>query len=71
MPISLRFYAQRDSLEAHSTSARRLQLARQRYDAGSLRGRAQQVEARIPQTRADLASTDEAILLDQARRWPR
>ena len=60
-------YAQRDSLmSALDIRAQTLRLARQRYDAGlATLDELKQVEARIPQTRADLASTDEAIILDK------
>ena len=60
-------YAQRGSLEsALDIRTQTFKLAKQRYDAGlATLDELKQVEARIPQTRADLASTDEAILLDK------
>jgi len=60
-------YAQRDNLEAAlDIRAQSLKVVQARYDAGvetidALR----QAEARIPQTRGDLAATDEAIMLDK------
>ena len=60
-------YAQRDSLEsALDIRMQTFKLAKQRYDAGlATLDELKQVEARVPQTRADLAATDEAILLDK------
>ena len=60
-------YAQRDSLEsALQIRTQTFSLAQQRYDAGlATLDELKQVEARLPQTRADVASTDEAIVLDK------
>jgi len=60
-------YAQRDSLEkALEIRSKSLQLVKQRVDAGLDNETALNLaEARIPQTKADLAATDEAIMLDK------
>jgi NodT family efflux transporter outer membrane factor (OMF) lipoprotein len=60
-------YAQRDSLEsALDLRSKTLQLVKQRVDIGLDNDSALRLaEARIPQTRADLAATDEAIMLDK------
>ena len=59
-------HAQRDSLQAAlDIRGQTLKLVQHRYDAGlDTRDALKQAEARIPQTRADLAATDEAIELD-------
>jgi NodT family efflux transporter outer membrane factor (OMF) lipoprotein len=60
-------YAQRDNLEAAlDIRSQTLTYVKRRYDAGlenldALR----QAEARIPQTRGDIAATNEAIMLDK------
>ncbi|MBV9930652.1 MAG: efflux transporter outer membrane subunit [Alphaproteobacteria bacterium] len=58
-------YAQHDSLErALDVRARSLALVKQRVDAGLDNDSALRLaEARIPQTKAELAATDEAIML--------
>jgi NodT family efflux transporter outer membrane factor (OMF) lipoprotein len=60
-------YAQRDSLEsALDIRSQTLKLVQQRFDAGiANQSELEQAKARIPQTRADLAATDEAIMLDK------
>ena len=60
-------YAQRDSLEqALDIRTQTLKFVKARYDAGlETIDSVRQAEARIPQTRGDLAATDEAILLDK------
>ena len=60
-------YAQRDNLEAAlDIRAQTLKYVRARYDAGlETVDAVRQAEARIPQTKADLAATDEAIMLDK------
>ena len=60
-------YAQRDSLEsALDIRTQTLKLVQQRFDAGiANQSELEQAKARIPQTRADLAATDEAIMLDK------
>ena len=60
-------YAQRDSLDsALDIRTQTLKLVQQRFDAGiANQSELEQAKARIPQTRADLAATDEAILLDK------
>ena len=60
-------YAQRDSLElAFDIRSQTLNLVQQRFDAGiANQSELEQARARIPQTRADLAATDEAIMLDK------
>jgi NodT family efflux transporter outer membrane factor (OMF) lipoprotein len=60
-------YAQRDSLEqALDIRMETLKFVKARYDAGlETIDSVRQAEARIPQTRGDLAATDEAILLDK------
>ena len=58
-------YAQRDSLEsALDIRSQTLKLVQQRFDAGiANQSELEQAKARLPQTRADLAATDEAIML--------
>ena len=60
-------YAQRHNLVAAlDIRTQTLKLVQQRYDAGlANQSELKLAEARIPQTRADLAATDEAILLDK------
>lgn len=60
-------YAQRDSLEAAlDLRTQTLKFVKARYDAGlETIDAVRQAEARIPQTRSDLAATDEAIMLDK------
>ena len=60
-------YAQRDSLDsALDIRTRTLNLVKQRVAAGLDNDSALRLaEARLPQTRADLAATDEAIMLDK------
>ena len=60
-------YAQRDSLEsALEIRTKSLELVKQRVDVGLDNDSALRLaEARIPQTMADLAATDEAIMLDK------
>ncbi|MEO8455512.1 MAG: efflux transporter outer membrane subunit [Sphingomicrobium sp.] len=60
-------YAQRDSLEsALDIRTRTLELVKQRVDVGLDNDSALRLaEARIPQTKADLAATDEAIMLSK------
>lgn len=60
-------YAQRDNLEAAlEIRAKSLEVVKARYDAGvETIDAVRQAEARIPQTRGDIAATDEAIMLDK------
>jgi NodT family efflux transporter outer membrane factor (OMF) lipoprotein len=60
-------YAQRDNLEAAlDIRTQSLRFVQARYDAGlETIDSVRQAEARIPQTRGDLAATDEAIMLDK------
>jgi NodT family efflux transporter outer membrane factor (OMF) lipoprotein len=60
-------YAQRDNLEAAlDIRAQTLKYVRARYDAGlETIDSVRQAEARIPQTRSDIAAADEAIILDK------
>jgi NodT family efflux transporter outer membrane factor (OMF) lipoprotein len=60
-------YAQRDSLEAAlDIRTQTLKFVKGRYDAGvETIDAVRQAEARIPQTRGDIAATDEAIMLDK------
>jgi len=60
-------YAQRDNLEAAlDIRSQTLKFVKARYDAGlETIDAVRQAEARIPQTRSDLAATDEAIMLDK------
>lgn len=60
-------YAQRDSLErALDIRQQTFNFVKARYDAGlETIDSVRQAEARLPQTRGDLAATDEAILLDK------
>jgi NodT family efflux transporter outer membrane factor (OMF) lipoprotein len=60
-------YAQRDSLQsALDIREHTLKLVQQRFDAGiANQSELEQAKARIPQTKADLAATDEAIMLDK------
>jgi NodT family efflux transporter outer membrane factor (OMF) lipoprotein len=60
-------YAQRDSLEsALDIRTKTLELVKQRVDVGLDNDSALRLaEARIPQTKADLAATDEAIMLNK------
>jgi NodT family efflux transporter outer membrane factor (OMF) lipoprotein len=60
-------YAQRDNLEAAlDIRSQTLKFVRGRYDAGlETIDAVRLAEARIPQTKADLAATDEAIMLDK------
>jgi NodT family efflux transporter outer membrane factor (OMF) lipoprotein len=60
-------YAQRDSLQsALDIRSQTLKLVQQRFDAGiANQSELEQAKARIPQTKADLAATDEAIMLDK------
>jgi NodT family efflux transporter outer membrane factor (OMF) lipoprotein len=60
-------YAQRDSLQsALDIRTQTLKLVQQRFDAGiANQSELEQAKARIPQTKADLAATDEAIMLDK------
>jgi len=60
-------YAQRDNLEAAlDIRSQSLKVVRARYDAGlETIDSVRQAEARLPQTRGDIAATDEAIILDK------
>jgi NodT family efflux transporter outer membrane factor (OMF) lipoprotein len=60
-------YAQRDNLEAAlDIRSQTLKYVQARYDAGlETVDAVRQAQARIPQTKADLAATDEAIMLDK------
>jgi len=60
-------YAQRDNLEAAlEIRNQTLKFVRGRYDGGlETIDSVRQAEARIPQTKADLVATDEAIMLDK------
>jgi NodT family efflux transporter outer membrane factor (OMF) lipoprotein len=60
-------YAQRDSLQsALDIRTQTLKLVQQRFDAGiANQSELEQAKARIPQTKADHAATDEAIMLDK------
>jgi NodT family efflux transporter outer membrane factor (OMF) lipoprotein len=60
-------YAQRDNLEAAlDIRTQSLKVVRGRYDGGvETIDAVRLAEARIPQTRGDLAATDEAIMLDK------
>lgn len=60
-------YAQRDNLEAGlEIRSQTLKYVQARYDAGlETVDAVRQADARIPQTKADLAATDEAIMLDK------
>jgi NodT family efflux transporter outer membrane factor (OMF) lipoprotein len=60
-------YAQRDNLEAAlDIRTQTLKYVKARYDAGlETIDSVRQAEARIPQTRGDIAATDEAIMLDK------
>jgi len=60
-------YAQRDNLEAAlDIRGQTLKYVKARYDAGlETIDAVRQAEARIPQTRGDIAATDEAIMLDK------
>ena len=60
-------YAQRDSLEAAlDIRTQSLKVVKGRYDAGlETIDAVRLAEARLPQTRSDLASTNEAIMLDK------
>jgi NodT family efflux transporter outer membrane factor (OMF) lipoprotein len=60
-------YAQRDNLEAAlAIRTQTLNFVRGRYDGGlETIDSVRQAEARIPQTKADLAAIDEAIMLDK------
>ena len=60
-------YAQRDSLgQALDIRQQTYRFVKARYDAGlETIDSVRQAEARIPQTRSDLAATDEAIMLDK------
>ncbi|HEX3423671.1 MAG TPA: efflux transporter outer membrane subunit [Sphingomicrobium sp.] len=60
-------YAQRDNLEAAlDIRAQSLKMVQGRYDAGlETIDAVRLAQARIPQTRGDLASTNEAIMLDK------
>jgi NodT family efflux transporter outer membrane factor (OMF) lipoprotein len=60
-------YAQRDNLQAAlDIRGQTLKFVKARYDAGlETIDAVRQAEARIPQTRADIAATDEAIMLDK------
>lgn len=60
-------YAQRDNLEAAlDIRVQTLKFVKARYDAGlETIDSVRQAEARIPQTRSDIAATDEAITLDK------
>jgi NodT family efflux transporter outer membrane factor (OMF) lipoprotein len=60
-------YAQRDNLEAAlDIRTQTLKFVEARYNAGiETIDSVRQAEARIPQTRGDIAATDEAILLDK------
>ncbi|MBV8908310.1 MAG: efflux transporter outer membrane subunit [Sphingomonas sp.] len=59
--------AQRDNLEAAlDIRSQSLKVVRARYDAGlETIDSVRQAEARLPQTRGDIAATDEAIMLDK------
>ena len=60
-------YAQRDNLEAAlAIRAKSLEVVKARYDAGvETIDEVRQAQARIPQSRGDIAATDEAIMLDK------
>jgi NodT family efflux transporter outer membrane factor (OMF) lipoprotein len=60
-------YSQRDNLNAAlEIRAKSLEVVQARYDAGvETIDAVRQAEARIPQTKGDLAATDEAIMLDK------
>ena len=60
-------YAQRDSLQsALDIRTQTLKLVQQRFDAGiANQSELEQAKARLPQTKADLSATDEAIMLDK------
>jgi NodT family efflux transporter outer membrane factor (OMF) lipoprotein len=60
-------YAQRDNLEAAlDIRLQTLKFVKARYDAGlETIDSVRQAEARIPQTRSDIAASDEAIMLDK------
>lgn len=60
-------YAQRNNLEAAlDIRTQTLKFVRGRYDAGlETIDSVRQAQARIPQTRGDIAATDEAIMLDK------
>ncbi|HEV8407896.1 MAG TPA: efflux transporter outer membrane subunit, partial [Sphingomicrobium sp.] len=60
-------YAQRDNLEAAlDIRSQTLKFVEGRYDAGlETIDAVRQAQARIPQTRGDIAATDEAIMLDK------
>jgi NodT family efflux transporter outer membrane factor (OMF) lipoprotein len=60
-------YAQRDNLEtALDIRTQSLKVVQARYDAGvETIDSVRQAQARIPQTKGDLAATDEAIMLDK------
>jgi NodT family efflux transporter outer membrane factor (OMF) lipoprotein len=60
-------YAQRDNLQsALDIRTQTLKFVQARYDAGlETIDSVRQAEARIPQTRGDIAATDEAIMLDK------
>lgn len=60
-------YAQRDSLErVLDIRSQTLKFVKARYDGGlETIDAVRQAEARLPQTRSDLAATDEAIVLDK------
>ena len=60
-------YAQRDNLDAAlDIRTQSLKVVQARYDAGlETIDAVRQAEARIPQTKGDLAATDEAIMLDK------
>lgn len=60
-------YAQRDNLEAAlDIRTQSLKFVQARYNAGlETIDTVRQAEARIPQTRGDIAATDEAIMLDK------
>lgn len=60
-------YAQRDSLQAAlEIRSQTLRFVRGRFDAGlETIDSVRQAEARVPQTRSDIAATDEAIMLDK------
>jgi len=60
-------YAQRDNLEAAlDIRTQTLKFVKGRYDAGlETIDAVRQAEARIPQTRGEIAATDEAIMLDK------
>jgi NodT family efflux transporter outer membrane factor (OMF) lipoprotein len=60
-------YAQHDDLEAAlDIRSKTLRFVRGRFDAGlETIDSVRQAEARVPQTRSDIAATDEAIMLDK------